>query len=76
MPKLTKTLAIRYGSQQDVIEDIADTLIVEGAYADLDMDQNLAFQTWAFANAEHYLDGTDIDWVGAFYDWYDTHGNA
>lgn len=74
MPKLTKTLAARYGAQQDVLEDICDTLIVEGPYADLDGEKQDAFHTWAFANAEHYLDGYDVDWVGAFYDWYDTHG--
>lgn len=76
MPELTKTLANRYGASQDVLEDICDTLIVEQEYAELDAEQQQAFHKWAFANAEHYLDGTDVDWVGVLHDWYDAHGPA
>ena len=74
MPKLTKALADRYGTDQDVLEDICDTLIVEQEYADLDGDQQQAFHKWAFANAGEYLDGTRVDWVGVLHDWYDAHG--
>jgi len=76
MPKLTMPLAHRYGTQQDALEDLCDTLIVEPGYAGLDADKQLAFHDWAFKNAEHYLDGNSVDWMCMLHDWYDFHANA
>jgi len=58
-----------YGTAQDALEDMCDTLILEEPYADLFGDEQLAFHDWAFANAHDSVDGKGIDWVGAFYDW-------
>lgn len=58
-----------YGSAQDALEHLCDTLVTEEAYFDLFADEQQAFHDWAFDNAADYLDDGTIDWIGAFYDW-------
>lgn len=69
MPKVSQAIAQFYGTEQDALESLCDTLIVEEPYFNLFGDEQLAFHDWAFENASDYIDGNGIDWVGAFYDW-------
>lgn len=69
MPKLSKTVANLYGSSQDALEHLCDTLITEEPYAALYGEEQEAFHVWAFDNADKYIDDNYVDWVGAFYDW-------
>jgi len=66
-----QTILDQYGTKQDALEHLCDTLIVEEPYAALFSTEQEAFHVWAFKNSAHYIDGDYIDWVGAFYDWQD-----
>lgn len=69
MTEISRTIAELYGTQQDALEHLCDTLITEEPYAALFGDEQQIFHDWAFENAHHYIDGGYVDWVGAFYDW-------
>lgn len=70
MSGLPDYLVDLYGSYQDVLEDICDTLIVVAEYADLFGDEQDAFHDWAFEHAHEYIDTHGhIDWSEAFNEW-------
>ena len=65
------TLLDLYGNVDNAWSDLKRKLRSERTWSDLTGHEKLEFQGWMLDNAQYYKDGDRIDWVGAFYDWWE-----
>lgn len=68
---MSTTILDLYGTMDNAWSALKKALRSESSWSNLTGQQKLKFQDWIAKNADFYKDGDDIDWVGAFYDWFE-----
>lgn len=68
---MDSTLFDLYGTLDNAVSALKKSLSDEPAWSRLEGSEKMMFQNWIEDNASAYKDGDQIDWVGAFYDWYE-----